>query len=331
MQSARQEQASNRGRLAGTRLACIGMLDPRRFSLTLALLLALGAPAYAICPNGIVEPPETCDDGNVVAGDGCSPLCLLEVPNRPPVCDGAVASTDSLWPPNHQLVPVTIDGVVDPDGDPVAVTTTGISQDEPVDGSGGTCSDAEGVGTDVALVRAARSGGGDGRVYHIAFQAVDPLGAACVGTVEVCVRHDNGHGGFCGDGGPLFDSTAGVCVPDDDDCHLALCIPASPVVIGSCGDVPIVIERRFARARHLLERAATARPRRARFLTRLARVRLARLDAIVARRFGGECEIELHDMLEHAVLCTTCPVDDHPDDGHHGDDGNDDHQGNEDD
>src|SRR5262249_16178225 len=135
MQSASQREAPTRARLAGTRLACRGMLDRRLSFLTCALLFALRAPAHAVCPHGIVEPPETCDDGNLVAGDGCSPLCLLEVPNHPPVCDGAVASTDSLWPPNHKFVPVTIDGVVDPDSDPVAITITGITQDEPVDGS----------------------------------------------------------------------------------------------------------------------------------------------------------------------------------------------------
>ena len=30
------------------------------------------------CGNRILEPPEECDDGNVVPGDGCSPACLLE-------------------------------------------------------------------------------------------------------------------------------------------------------------------------------------------------------------------------------------------------------------
>ncbi len=32
----------------------------------------------AACGNGIAEPPEQCDDGNAVAGDGCTPDCTLE-------------------------------------------------------------------------------------------------------------------------------------------------------------------------------------------------------------------------------------------------------------
>ncbi|MBI4719242.1 MAG: proprotein convertase P-domain-containing protein [Planctomycetes bacterium] len=34
---------------------------------------------FAQCGNGNVEPGEECDDGNLVAGDGCGPLCNLEV------------------------------------------------------------------------------------------------------------------------------------------------------------------------------------------------------------------------------------------------------------
>ena len=32
----------------------------------------------ATCGNGIVESPETCDDGALIAGDGCSATCALE-------------------------------------------------------------------------------------------------------------------------------------------------------------------------------------------------------------------------------------------------------------
>jgi cysteine-rich repeat protein len=37
-----------------------------------------GPPTAATCGNGLVERPETCDDGNRDAGDGCSPLCTTE-------------------------------------------------------------------------------------------------------------------------------------------------------------------------------------------------------------------------------------------------------------
>jgi cysteine-rich repeat protein len=31
-----------------------------------------------LCGNGIVDPGETCDDGNRLSGDGCNPLCQIE-------------------------------------------------------------------------------------------------------------------------------------------------------------------------------------------------------------------------------------------------------------
>jgi cysteine-rich repeat protein len=32
-----------------------------------------------VCGNGIITPPETCDDGNAIGGDGCSGICHIEV------------------------------------------------------------------------------------------------------------------------------------------------------------------------------------------------------------------------------------------------------------
>ena len=92
--------------------------------------------------------------------------------------------------------PITINGVVDPDGDRVTVSITRILQDEPtnITGDGNTPTDGFGVGTSTAQVRAERTGTphvpGNGRVYEIQFRAVDTAGAACTGTVLVGVPHD---------------------------------------------------------------------------------------------------------------------------------------------
>lgn len=132
--------------------------------------------------------------------------------NCPPDCSNAAPSVAMLWPPNHKFVPITIIGVTDPDGDPVTITIDSIFQDEPVSvqGAGNTAPDGRGVGTDVAEVRAERSGTkkvpGNGRVYHIAFTADDGNGGTCAGTVQVCVPHDES-GEECVDDGPLYDST----------------------------------------------------------------------------------------------------------------------------
>jgi hypothetical protein len=124
--------------------------------------------------------------------------------NQSPDCSAAFASPATAWPPNGRLVPISIRGVTDPDGDPVNLTVTGVRQDEPLSQTGAP--DAMGIGTAGVSVRADRDGKGDGRVYRIAFEAGDGQSGVCTGTVTVCVPHDQGRGRACGDGGPLFNS-----------------------------------------------------------------------------------------------------------------------------
>jgi hypothetical protein len=110
--------------------------------------------------------------------------------NDPPRCDLAVPSLTALWPPNHKMVEVTIGGVTDPNADPVTITVTSVMQDEPVNGlgDGDTSPDAV-VQTGSVLLRAERSGTGNGRVYTVHFTANDGEGS-CNGTVTVGVPHN---------------------------------------------------------------------------------------------------------------------------------------------
>jgi hypothetical protein len=143
----------------------------------------------------------------------CSQTVFIEKcsQNRPPDCSGAHAKNPVLWPPDHKLSPVEIEGVTDPDGDPIAVTAYAITQDEALDanGDGETCADGD-VTDGQAYVRAERTGDpenpGNGRVYVISFVAVDSRGGRCSGQVTVCVPHDMGMGDTCVDDGQLYDS-----------------------------------------------------------------------------------------------------------------------------
>lgn len=136
--------------------------------------------------------------------------------NSPPICSEAVASTPLIWPPNQELVSIGIDGVFDPNSDDVTMNIDSIFQDEPTNdtGDGNTAIDGSGVDTTLAQVRAERSGGGNGRVYHIGFTATDTWGASCSGGVTVGVPSNQGRGrGGAQSGGPvddgaLYDSTA---------------------------------------------------------------------------------------------------------------------------
>ncbi len=164
--------------------------------------------ACADADQAVVESNETnnCTTTNLAATMG---VVGAERVNLPPDCSKARAVPDLLWPPDHRLVPITIAGVTDPDGDPVRVTVTGITQDEPTNGlgDGDTSPDGAGVGTAQPQVRAERSGTGNGRVYAISFRADDGKGGTCTGVVTVGVPHDQGKDANPVDDGQTYDST----------------------------------------------------------------------------------------------------------------------------
>jgi hypothetical protein len=153
------------------------------------------------CP-GVFNPDQADADADGT-GDACE--------NQAPVCDGAAAAPGAIWPPDHRFVPVGVGGVADPDGDDLTIVVSGVRQDEPLNaaGDGHTSPDAM-IENGAVLVRAERSGRGNGRVYHIAFTADDGKGGACAGEVTVCVPHDRGPEGTCADEGPLFESAAPI-------------------------------------------------------------------------------------------------------------------------
>jgi Tol biopolymer transport system component len=109
--------------------------------------------------------------------------------NRPPDCTRVSANPSSLSPPNGKLVSVALGGATDPDGDAVSLTITGVTQDEP---TGGVPDAALGPAANQASLRAKRDGGGDGRVYRVAFEVTDGRGGDCTGTATVGVPHNQG-------------------------------------------------------------------------------------------------------------------------------------------
>jgi hypothetical protein len=130
-------------------------------------------------------------------------LALTLFEGLPPVCSGATARPDRIWPADGNLRPVTVEGVTDPDDDPVSVTVLTVHQDEPLSKPGQP--DASWIGTPQPRVRADRDPEGDGRVYHLRFRSEDTQGGSCTGEVTVCVPAAEGKG--CGDGGARVDST----------------------------------------------------------------------------------------------------------------------------
>src|SRR2546422_1473552 len=134
---------------------------------------------------------------------------LIVRTNSAPLCTDARPNITSMWPPNGRFVPVGIEGVTDPDGDPVNVVIKEVHQDEPLTSQGNSCGDARGVGSSSVFLAATRAGSGDGRVYHLFLEADDGRGGSCSATVRVCVPHDQGKNEGI-DQGPQFDSL-GTC------------------------------------------------------------------------------------------------------------------------
>lgn len=103
---------------------------------SLALTITAAAPPPPVCGNGTIEPPEECDDGNFISGDGCSGLPLL-VPllvgcTIEPgfICTGVPSS---CVPPGGggPPPPVLTGGLVPCGRSQDDLTTTGINEKDP--------------------------------------------------------------------------------------------------------------------------------------------------------------------------------------------------------
>jgi hypothetical protein len=134
---------------------------------------------------------------------------LVQNVNDPPACHRARAYPPILWPPNHKLVPVTIVGHAWGPWHRMTTTVTSVTQDEPVSGlgEGDTSPDAVIHGSKV-LLRAERSGTGNGRVYRLHFTATNERGDTCTGLAAVWVPKSLKAGlRDAIDDGQLYDST----------------------------------------------------------------------------------------------------------------------------
>lgn len=113
--------------------------------------------------------------------------------NPPPAISGAAVDKPTLWPPNHQLVEVTVNyGVSDPCSAPACTLT--VSSNEPGNGTGdgNTTPDWFVVDAHHVQLRAERSGNGAGRVYTITITCKDSAGNTASSTAKVTVAHDQG-------------------------------------------------------------------------------------------------------------------------------------------
>jgi uncharacterized protein (TIGR03118 family) len=120
-----------------------------------------------------------------------------------PVISGASASPDTLWPPNHKMVLVTLNYTLSDDCDTAPVGSISISSNE------GTSADWQVVDLHHVNLLADRAGNGDGRTYTITITYKDTLGLSSSAKVTVTVPHDQGNHGDQGDQGDQGDNGQG--------------------------------------------------------------------------------------------------------------------------
>jgi hypothetical protein len=156
--------------------------------------------------NGIDSFTFVVNDGQVDSLPATVIITVTAV-NDAPLCRAPTIDTSSIWPPNHKMVPITVNmATTDVDGDLVTVSVSSIFQDEPTNGlgDGDTSPDAT---LAPAQVRAERSGTGDGRVYIVTVTADDGNDGTCSGTVQVNVPHSMKKSLTVVNSGTIYDST----------------------------------------------------------------------------------------------------------------------------
>jgi photosystem II stability/assembly factor-like uncharacterized protein len=122
--------------------------------------------------------------------DGTSDTCSFTVTvndTESPVVSAATATPNSLWPPNHQMVPVTVDYTATDNCSAQCVLT--VTSNEPINGlgDGDTAPDWEVIDAHDLLLRSERSGKGNGRVYTIQVTCTDPAGNTVIRSTTVKV------------------------------------------------------------------------------------------------------------------------------------------------
>jgi hypothetical protein len=112
----------------------------------------------------------------------------------PPTIVSITANPNSLWPPNHKMVAVTVTVIASDLVDPHPTShIISITSNEAINGNGdgNTSPDWEITGPLTANIRAERAGGTD-RVYTITIETTDFSGNTAHGTVTVTVGQSRG-------------------------------------------------------------------------------------------------------------------------------------------
>ncbi|HEY6930173.1 MAG TPA: TIGR03118 family protein [Thermoanaerobaculia bacterium] len=108
-----------------------------------------------------------------------------------PVITGISATPNVLWPPDHKLVPVSVNYTVQDSCDSVPVCSLSVSSNEGAGGGSGNASpDSQIIDAHDVSLRAERAGTGDTRIYTITVSCTDKLGLTSSAVATVTLPHD---------------------------------------------------------------------------------------------------------------------------------------------
>ena len=112
----------------------------------------------------------------------------------PLLVSNASVDQSTLWPPNHKLVPITVNYTLQNLCTTLRTVTTTLSvtSNEAINGTGDGNTDPDWVVVDPhhVLLRSERAGTGNGRVYTITIKATDSKGNVATQAVTVTVGKD---------------------------------------------------------------------------------------------------------------------------------------------
>jgi len=109
---------------------------------------------------------------------------LAMIDRTPPTITSLVVNPTSIWPPNHEMIPIAVTVNATDDSGKVSCKIVSVTSNEPAAGQ------FQITGGLTASLEAARNGGGSGRVYAIEVQCTDPSNNAADALVEVNVPRD---------------------------------------------------------------------------------------------------------------------------------------------
>ena len=155
---------------------------------------ASGAGPIVTLPLGKNTITLVVSDGN--GGSDTANVDVTVVDTTPPAITSVTATPATLWPPDHTMRAVSLAAVASDNCDvAVACSSASASSSEPENGlgDGDTAPDAQLVGPFTAMLRAERSGSGNGRNYTITMACRDASGNSALGSTTVTVPNSRGN------------------------------------------------------------------------------------------------------------------------------------------